>query len=164
MTIEPEKFILDACCGGKEMWWNKNHPNALYIDNNPRAKGCNPTRPNFECKPDQIMDFTNLEYPDKKFKLVVWDPPHLRSLHETSIFAVKYGSLQAETWQYDLSRGFSECWRVLEDFGVLIFKWSETDIALENILKLFKHEPLFGHKIGPIKTIWLCFMKIPGSP
>lgn len=27
------KFILDACCGPKAMWYNKNHPNAIYIDN-----------------------------------------------------------------------------------------------------------------------------------
>lgn len=23
------KFILDACCGGKMFWFNKNHPNTM---------------------------------------------------------------------------------------------------------------------------------------
>ena len=31
--LPPGKFILDACCGGRMMWTNKNHPNAIYIDN-----------------------------------------------------------------------------------------------------------------------------------
>lgn len=26
------KFILDACCGPKCFWYNKNHPNTIYID------------------------------------------------------------------------------------------------------------------------------------
>lgn len=158
----PEKFILDACCGGKMFWYNKHHPNTLYIDNNPRSKGSIAERPNWECQPDMIMDFTKLEFEDKKFKLVVWDPPHLKSLGETSIMRTKYGCLNAETWQYDLSKGFSECWRVLEDYGVLIFKWNEEEIELKDVLKLFKQEPLFGHITGSkSKTIWLCFMKIP---
>ena len=159
-----DKFILDACCGGRQMWFNKAHPNTLYIDNDPRAKGSLETRPNWECQPDQIMDFTKLDLPDKSFKLVVWDPPHKKDLHETSIFRVKYGSLQAETWHVDLTKGFSEIWRVLDDYGVLVFKWSETDISIEEVLKLFKQEPLFGHITGSkSKTIWLCFMKIPGQ-
>lgn len=27
-----EKLILDACCGGRMFWFNKKHPNALYVD------------------------------------------------------------------------------------------------------------------------------------
>ena len=157
-----DKFILDACCGGRQFWFNKAHPNTLYIDNNPRAKGCNPTRPNFECKPDVVMDFTDLKFPDGHFKLVVWDPPHMKTLGETSIMRAKYGCLQAETWQYDLSKGFSECWRVLQDYGVLIFKWNEEEISVDDVLKLFKVQPLFGHMTGSkSKTLWACFMKIP---
>lgn len=158
----PEKFILDACCGGRFFWYNKKHPNAIYIDNNPRAKGIVKARPNFECAPDQVMDFTDLKFEDKKFKLVVWDPPHLKTLGATSELRAKYGCLQAETWQYDLSRGFAECWRVLEDYGVLIFKWNEEEIAVSECIKLFGKEPLFGHITGSkSKTVWLCFMKIP---
>lgn len=27
-----EKFILDACCGSRMFWFNKAHPNAVYMD------------------------------------------------------------------------------------------------------------------------------------
>lgn len=157
-----QKFILDACCSGRQFWFNKQHPNTLYIDIRKEEKGLCPERPNFQIQPDLIMDFRNLLFPDSSFKLVVWDPPHLKSLGATSIMAKKYGVLNKETWRYDLSKGFEECWRVLEDFGILIFKWNEEDILLKDILKLFKREPLFGHTTGSkSKTHWLCFMKMP---
>lgn len=44
--------------------------------------------------------------------------------------------------------------------NTLIFKWSEVDIPVSEILKIFGYEPLFGHKSGRFnKTHWLCFMK-----
>lgn len=143
-------------------WYNKAHPNALYIDNEPRSHGAYKENPNWKCEPDIVMDFTDLKFPDKQFKLVVWDPPHLKTLSKTSQLRVKYGVLNADTWQFDLSKGFSECWRVLDDNGVLIFKWNEEEIRVKDIIKLFKREPLFGHITGSkSKTVWLCFMKIP---
>ncbi len=156
------KFILDACCGGKMLWFNKKHPNAIYIDIRREKKGLCKERPNFEVQPDKIMDFRALEFQDKSFKLVVWDPPCLKTLSKTSIMAKKYGVLNAQTYPYDLGKGFQECWRVLEDYGVLIFKWNEQEISQKEILSLFKEQPLFGHTTGSkSKTNWFCFMKIP---
>lgn len=58
--------------------------------------------------------------------------------------------------------GFSECWRVLEDYGVLIFKWNESEISVKKVEKLFSQKALFCHPSGTkSKTHWLCFMKIP---
>lgn len=157
-----DKFILDACCGGRTIWFDKFHPNALYIDIRKEARELCPERPNFEVNPDQIMDFRDLKFSDKSFKLVVWDPPHLKNLGEASIMRKKYGCLDSQTYQYDLSKGFAECWRILEDYGILIFKWSETQIKQKEILSLFKEQPLFGHTTGSkSKTRWFCFMKIP---
>lgn len=68
----------------------------------------------------------------------------------------KYGSL-SENWQQDLKQGFNECMRVLDDFGVLVFKWNEEQISLKQILDLVKYKPLFGNKRA--KTHWLVFMK-----
>ena len=34
-----DKFILDACCGGRMFWENKKHPNTIYIDNRLKEKG-----------------------------------------------------------------------------------------------------------------------------
>ena len=40
-----EKFILDACCSGRMMWFNKKHPNATYIDIRKESKGFSKHRP-----------------------------------------------------------------------------------------------------------------------
>ncbi len=155
------KFILDACCGGRMFWFNKRHPNTLYIDKRIAQKGHRKHRPNHEVKPDIIMDFRSMDFPDSSFKLIVWDPPHLKSLGETSDMRKTFGCLNNETWQSDLKRGFDECWRVLEDNGILIFKWNESEILVKDILKILKREPLFGHPTGSkSKTHWFCFMKI----
>lgn len=158
-----DKFILDACCGGRMFWFNKNNPAALFIDKRKLPKGSIEDRPNFCIDPDIIMDFRKLEFPDKSFKLVVFDPPHLKSLGSNSWMAKKYGVLESLD---DLKKGFKECWRVLEDYGVLIFKWStETEKrsnTVKEIIELFGKEPLFGHTTGSKShTHWMCFMKFP---
>ena len=161
--IDPNrKFILDACCGGRMFWFNKKHPNTLYIDNRVALKGHRKHQPQHEVKPDVVMDFRDICFPGKTFKLVVFDPPHLKSLRETSDMRKTYGCLVADTWRYDLGKGFEECWRVLDDYGILIFKWNESEISVKDVLKLFPVDPLFGHPTGSkSKTHWFCFMKIP---
>ena len=156
-----EKYILDACCGGRMFWVNKKHPNCLYIDNRVAHKGHNKHRPNHSVEPDKIMDFRDMDFDDKSFKLVVFDPPHLATLGKTSMFAKDYGRLDKETWKEDIKKGFNECWRVLDNYGVLIFKWNEYEIKKKDVLEVIGKEPLFGHPTGSkIQTHWLCFMKI----
>ncbi len=164
------KFILDACCGGRMMWLNKHHPNTIYIDNRTAEKGHiqNGFNPNHEVKPDMIMDFRDLKFPDKSFKVIVFGPPHLTSLTETSIMRKKFGCLNAETWQGDLKQGFKECWRVLQDYGVLIIKWNDIEIPYKKLLSLFSERPLFMNITAGNKALkdgnrsyWFCFMKIP---
>lgn len=158
-----KKFILDACCGGKQFWFNKNHPNAIYQDIRTEEKGFVKSRPNFEVNPDFVGDFRDMNlFPDKEFKLVVWDPPHIKRLGPNGIFAKKYGKLDGN-WKVDLKKGFDECWRVLEDCGILIFKWSEYEIKVKDILEILEKEPLFGHPTSRGGTHWFCFMKIPGA-
>jgi hypothetical protein len=83
---------------------------------------------------------------------------------EKSILRVSYGSLDKTTWKADLKKAIDECWRVLDDYGILIFKWNEEQVLLKEILLLFEFEPLFGHTTGSKShTHWLCFMKIPGQ-
>ena len=123
-----DKFILDACCGGRMMWFNKKHPNTIYIDKRKEKKGFISEQPNSEINPDIIMNFKNLKFPDKTFKLVVWDPPHSLTFLDTSIMKKKFGGLNPETWPYTIKKGFNECWRVLEDYGILIFKWNDMEI------------------------------------
>jgi len=156
------KFILDACCGPKLFWFNKEQENTLFIDNRKRKKGFNDYRKNMEVQPDMIMDFRKINFSDKSFKLVVFDPPHLLGTGETYRLVKTYGFLNKETWKEDIKKGFDECWRVLEDFGVLIFKWNEASIKKKEVLEVLGKEPLFGHPIrSQIPTHWFCFMKIP---
>lgn len=158
--MNTDKLILDACCGGRMFWFDKQHPDTLYIDIEPRPKGIVKERPEFHVSPDVVMDFRSLDFPDKKFKLIVWDPPHLHSLTKTSMMRKKYGALNVETWRYDLGKGFDELWRVLDDYGTLIFKWNEAKISLKEVLKCFKEQPLFGHPTAKSgKTIWCVFFK-----
>lgn len=161
MKKQNKKLILDACCGGRLMWFNKSNPLAIYIDKYPRPKGIKKERPNFSCEPDIIMDFTDLKFPDNSFKMVVFDPPHLSTLGENSYMRKSYGVLK-KGWREELSKGFNECWRVLDNYGTLIFKWNDTEIKLSEVLKLFSQDPLFGHKTGKVgKTMWMCFLKLP---
>jgi len=155
------KFILDACCGGRMFWFNKNHPNVLYIDNRKRERGHSKFRPNHSVLPDENVDFRNMPYLDKTFKLVVFDPPHIFG-KENSLINQYYGSLDKDNWSEDIKKGFDECWRVLDNNGVLIFKWNEVRISKKEILSLIGREPLFGHQVGGrMQTHWMCFMKIP---
>lgn len=160
--MNTDKIILDACCSVRHWWFNKNHPNALYIDIRQEPKGFMKVRPHNQIKPDIVMDFRKMDFPDKMFKLVVWDPPHLKYLNKTSDFYRKWGILDSETWPQDLKDGFRECWRVLDDYGTLVFKWSENQIKLRTVLKLFPEKPIIGTTTGlKNMTKWVIFLKIP---
>jgi|GEM_PF-2556356 len=52
----------------------------------------------------------------------------------TSWMRLKYGCLD-DNWPQMIHDGFWECMRVLDDYGTLIFKWSEVDISLKDVLK-----------------------------
>ncbi|HCU01457.1 TPA: SAM-dependent methyltransferase [Candidatus Nomurabacteria bacterium] len=151
--------ILDVCCGSKMFWFDKGDKRVLFTDiRKEKHTLCDGRK--LEITPDIIMDFRNLDFKDKTFKLIVFDPPHLKKLGKNSWMAKKYGVL-GEDWKNDLSQGFNECWRVLEDNGILIFKWNERDVKVSEVLKLFKEKPLFGHPTGKSgATKWMCFMKV----
>jgi SAM-dependent methyltransferase len=156
------KIILDVCCGGRMFWFDKKNPNALYLDNRimPAKKMSNGAT--LEVAPDMVMDFRKLDLPDNQFSLVVFDPPHiLKRGGKNSWMKDKYGELDKDTWREDLRAGFAECFRVLRPDGVLIFKWSEIDIPLKEILSLTPEKPLFGNRSGKQqKTHWVTFIKI----
>ena len=149
------KTIIDVCCGSKMFWFNKNHPNAVYMDiRELETTLCDGRK--LSIKPDIIGDFRDIPYPDNTFKLAVFDPPHLITLGESSWMAKKYGKLN-KTWRNDIKQGFDECMRVLEPNGILIFKWNEEQIKLSEVLKVIEYQPLFGDRRS--KTHWLVMMK-----
>jgi ubiquinone/menaquinone biosynthesis C-methylase UbiE len=152
------KNILDVCCGSRMFWFDKYNPNVIFNDiRRERHTLCDGRT--LDINPDTKMDFRKLEFEDNRFSLVVFDPPHLLKLGKTSWMAKKYGIL-SDNWQEDLTAGFKECFRVLKEEGILIFKWNERDIKISEILKLTKYKPLFGHTTGRSgNTKWVCFMK-----
>lgn len=110
-----------------------------------------------EIAPDIIADFRRMPFDDNTFKIVIFDPPHLINAGENSWLAKKYGKLSKESWRNDIKQGFNECMRVLDVYGVLIFKWNEEQIKLKEILNVINYKPLFGNKRA--KTHWLVFVK-----
>lgn len=140
-------------------WFEKYHPAVEYVDNRVVERHELTPRRYLEVKPDTVADFTNLPFEDKSFKLVVFDPPHLVSAGKNSWLAQKYGLLP-DNWERMIHDGFWECMRVLDDYGVLIFKWAEIQIGHRKLLDAIGMYPLFGHRSGKAaKTHWMCFMK-----
>lgn len=152
------KDILDACCGSRMFWFDKYDERVLFQDKRVMKEELCDGRV-LEVKPDIPGDFTKMEFEDNSFSLVVFDPPHLIKVGDKSWMAKKYGKL-TDNWREDLSKGFHECFRVLKENGVLIFKWNEWDIKVSEILSLTTHKPLFGHRTRHNgQTIWITFMK-----
>lgn len=145
-------------------WFDKQNPNALFLDRrvvDPVSVGKERNARMFDCQPDQVMDFRHLDLPDESFSLVVFDPSHFIRAGEKSYMAQKYGVLDPKTWREDLRQGFAECFRVLKNNGVLVFKWNEFQVPLREVLKLTPVKPLFGHPSGKRQqTHWVCFMKL----
>jgi 23S rRNA G2069 N7-methylase RlmK/C1962 C5-methylase RlmI len=147
--------ILDATCGSRMIWFNKQNDDVLYMDNRQFTDVLCDGRI-LNVSPDVIADFRNMPFEDDLFFLVVFDPPHLRKAGESSWLAKKYGVLSGD-WKKDISQGFNECMRVLKPNGTLIFKWNEEQIKLGEILKVINKKPLFGNRRS--KTHWMVFMK-----
>lgn len=150
--------ILDPCCGSRMMHFDPKNKNVVFGDirteNHILCDGRT-----LEIEPDIEMDFRNMPFNDGQFKLVVFDPPHLIKAGKQSWLALKYGKLQ-EDWREDIRKGFAECFRVLANDGVLIFKWNETQIKVSEILGLTEQKPVFGHISGKrANTHWITFMK-----
>lgn len=152
------KKILDACCGSRMFWFDKTNPDVLFADIRTEDHVlCDGRKLNIA--PDIEMDFRDMPFKDNTFKMVVFDPPHLDNLGSGSWMAKKYGVLKP-TWRDDIRQGFSECFRVLEPNGTLIFKWNENQIKVSEVLSAIGKKPLFGHKSGKSAgTHWMAFMK-----
>lgn len=166
--------ILDACCGGRMWWWDKNHPQAVYMDVREADRGSvgaitgRPEwNPNWECKPDVLGDFRAMPFADASFQLVVFDPPHIvrEAQPPEGINGLKYGALHPDSEQDDLRRGFGECWRVLAPGGTLVFKWAG---SLDRVETHFPCSPVVGSRHAPrgskgLGTRWMIFYKELGE-
>ena len=160
-----EKRILDACCGSRMFWFDKENPDVEFVDIREidhekiwESKDGKQSR-YVDVHPTTIADFTNLPFEDNTFYHIVFDPPHLLNLDESAWLCKKYGKLP-ENWEKLIHDGFWECMRVLKPNGTLIFKWAEIDIPLSKLLKVIGTQPLYGHRSGKhMTTHWMAFIK-----
>lgn len=158
--------VLDPCCGGRMMWFDRQHPDVVFGDQRAetltvtdRSHGNESGTRTLRIDPDVLIDFRDLPYPDGTFHLIAFDPPHLVRAGPKSWLAAKYGKLRND-WRHDLRQGFSECFRVLGTNGVLVFKWNETQIKVREVLELTPVQPLFGNVSGKKNgTHWYVFIK-----
>jgi SAM-dependent methyltransferase len=161
------KRILDVTCGSRMFWFDRKHPEAVYLDKRREThklkdKSSKGGSRMLVIDPDVIGDFTALPFEAETFPLVVFDPPHLIRNGRSGWMAKKYGKL-TDDWKDEIRKGFAECFRVLKADGVLVFKWNENDVRLSEVLPLTPVAPLIGNKGGKgMKTHWLVFMK-PGE-
>ncbi len=157
------KYILDATCGGKMMWFEKENEHVVYLDKRDLGPGFMRTRKRFSVKPDIVADFRHLPFIDEVFSLVVFDPPHtIRKKESGGYIAERYGRLLESSWAEDLRLGFNECFRVLKPEGTLIVKWSECDVRFDELLALLPRAPLFGSRVGKDnRTLWAVISKPP---
>jgi hypothetical protein len=155
-----DKTVLDVCCGPRGFWFDKQDDRALYLDKR-RETHVDVYKCGIKTNvidPDIIGDFTNIEQPDETFWHIVFDPPHISRKSQGQIVK-KYGSLEGD-WREMIRKGFKECFRVLKPNGTLVFKWSEVQYPIREILELTDYKPLYGHKSGKkMNTHWVCFIK-----
>ena len=151
--------VLDPASGSRMFYFNPEDDRVLFGDIRSEQHVLCDGRA-LDINPNAMTDFRNLPFPDGTFHLVVFDPPHLVRAGQRSWQAAKYGRLDRLTWRDDITRGFTECFRVLKPNGVLIFKWSEVQIKVSEVLALTPHRPLFGHKSGKAaNTHWITWIK-----
>ena len=150
-----DKTVLDPCCGGRMMWFDREHPAVVFGDRRSetivvtdRSHGKADGTRELRIEPDTLMDFRALPYPDETFWHVAFDPPHLVRAGPKSWLAAKYGKLGPD-WREDLRQGFSECLRVLKPNGTLNFKWNETQIKVSEVLALAPQPPPVRPGFGP---------------
>lgn len=154
------KLILDPASSMRSFYFDKKDERVLFGDIREDETHLLTNGQVIHIKPDEVMDFRNIPYPNESFQCVVFDPPHMLKLTEKSWMRKKYGVLDDETWQDDIRQGFAECFRVLKNEGTLIFKWNEVSIPLRKILTLTDYKAVLGHPSGKrMGTHWVLFIK-----
>ena len=102
--------ILDATCGPKGIWYQKNHPFVTFMD---KRKGNFSSKISANTKfssarryninPDVISAWKDAPFPANYFDMVIFDPPHLIVDRNKKIpaMAIEYGHLYSDTWRIE---------------------------------------------------------------
>jgi len=175
--------IVDLTAGNRTYWkkGTKHLSGVTYCD----------IESQLEIKPDKIEDFRKTTFEDGSVDVIFLDPPHLwRHSKCPSIFTVPNRIVMKEvfgkTWGERPPRYYGwdkfktekelmeairllviECYRILENHGLIWLRWSEICIPYKEILKLFSNLfkecfrlPISStYKSSRYQTIWACFIK-----
>jgi SAM-dependent methyltransferase len=145
--------VLDVSAGERHVWFNKSHPDAIFLDIRP------------EVKPDVVGDSRNLgQFGSGWFDLVVFDPPH-GNIGPNGAMKKRYGSFDMPYIRDLIVRSEREIYRVLKADGLLAFKWNDRQVKLAVVLAWMpSFDPLFGHHVSsaqarPSTTYWVMLRK-----
>lgn len=144
--------ILDATCGNRMMWFDKNDPETTFIDIRQ------------ETKPDIVMSCTKTKFKDREFDVIIFDPPHV-NVGKNSDMSKRYGHFTSREIKLLVKDGFKEFNRILKTKGMVMFKWNNHSIKLETVLSLIEDfRPLFGQQVSIRRkhvsmTYWICLKK-----
>ncbi len=144
--------ILDLSAGKRAIWFNKNHPLAMYLDK--RAE----VNPTIVCNTNEIPESAG-----SGFNLICWDPPHMNVGHVSNM-AKAYGHHTTAEILETIEKTGREAHRVSETNALMALKWNNHDIRLQRVFDLLPGwEPLFGHltKNGPgSQTYWVMLRRL----
>ena len=142
--------IIDLSAGNRAIWWNKQHPDATFVD----CRG--------EVNPDFVADSRHL--PDSVgtgYTLVVFDPPHV-NFSASAVMSATYGYHTTAEIRSIVKETAQEAHRITAPEALMAFKWNDHDQKLAHVLELMAPwwEPLFGHKVAfrtahPSATTWM---------
>ena len=141
--------ILDVSAGNRAIWFDKNHPDAVFVDIRP------------ETHPTIVADSRHLP-PEVGvgYDLIVFDPPHV-NFSAGAEMSKTYGHLTTDEIRALIRETAASVHRVSRRDALMAFKWNDHDQKLERVLALMRPfwEPLFGQKVAfrtahPSATTW----------
>ena len=127
--------ILDMSAGNRAIWFNKRHPDCLYVDI--RA----------EVNPDLVCDMRE-GHPaihNNTYNLIIFDPPHVNFGANANMTKTYGHHTSAEI--RDIIRGSAyQAWICGKPGSLMAFKWNDHDQSFKSVLALMDDwwEPLFG--------------------
>jgi hypothetical protein len=157
--------ILDATCGYKGMWYQKNHPYVTFMDKRKeefQSAHLHQKKRTYRINPDVVSEWKNAPFPDEYFDVVLFDPPHIiwSKPHIEGTIEKENGHLDAGDWEQVLQEGITKLFSILKSDGIFILKWCEVKIPVKKIIEMCPYNPLFGTRTGQAnKTHWIVFIK-----
>jgi len=173
-------MILDATCGNRVMWKEKQVHHVVYMDKEKELR----------IKPTIVADLRKAPFRDKSFQAIFFDPPYYWGsdnlwylIPDAKTYYEKFGEKRQAPRYYGVDKFASrsslisaiyytlkEFHRVLQPNGLLWLKWCEVKISLDKIFCLFLNftemlrlvigDPLQTH--SDCQTYWICFL--PNKP